>query len=67
MDEKKCGYLNQNNTCNYADLCDRTECIAILDNYAGVKESTQRSIEFANKKLEELKKRGYCICNCKAP
>ena len=54
-----CVTLNKDNTCNSTMICDETSCIAIQSNYKNVHEKASRELEWAQKRIDELVKRGY--------
>ena len=55
----ECATLNKNHTCNCTALCDIINCVAIKSNYKNVKQKATRERNWAQGRLDELKKRGY--------
>jgi len=52
--KNRCGYLNRDNSCNYTNVCDEQDCVAILSNYMNVQMKAIKQIKSGISLLEDM-------------
>ena len=57
--KNRCGYLNCDNSCNYTNVCDEQDCVAILSNYMNVQKKAIKQIKSGISLFEKYMEKRY--------